>query len=134
MCIGEGRYCLTFPNILGVTLNLHSETKAKLKGNFFEELIRSRCVSKNLLGKFQMLWFEYMLTYLERCFKADPVTYKFVTSACANSILDTLEIPVTDINECIRNSYTDPGNSNSMNTILEEDSALEGKLNVRATP
>ena len=65
-----------FPSIPGVTLDLTDKSKGKHKEEFFEELIRERCVYNQLPGKFKSLWFRYMERYLEKCFSSDTVNFK----------------------------------------------------------
>jgi hypothetical protein len=133
-CISNGEYCLNLPTIPGVTLDLSPDQRMALKDKFFLEMIRSRCLSEQLPDRFLAKWFTYMQLFKENCYEASLATFKKYTKECSHGILESLDIPVDDIEKCVEESFEMAGDLNSKNKLLEIDRKQSLLTNVRGSP
>lgn len=70
-------------------------------------------------------WFNYVLNFLEQCNTAD--TYN---ANCAKHRMKELDIDEEKVNDCMKNSFVKPGDTQSHNKLLREDREWANKLGI----
>lgn len=111
-----------FPSMPGIPLEHSSGFKEKHKAKFFEEVLRQKCLFKQLDEFDKAEWFMYMDRFYQECYMKDTVSFRYYNKECSSKILaDFEDISEFAINECINKSFVQPGDYSSENIILKED-------------
>ena len=60
--------------------------------------------------------------FYQKCFISEPTAFKNYNSDCSSQIFAEInDFSVESINDCIKNSFVEPGNYSTDNKLLAED-------------
>lgn len=90
-CISNGSFCIIFPSLPGLTLEHSSGFKEKHKLKFFEEILRQKCLYKQLPEFDKEEWFIYMNRFQSECFLKDALSFRYYNKECSSKILEDFE-------------------------------------------
>lgn len=102
------------------------------KENLIKENIRTKCIN-TLYGN--ELWFKYMTMFIKTCIgNNNEEVNVYSKEDCAWDVCGMLQIEKDKIERCIRNSFRDPNNVESDNSILEQDSLIMQTIGIHEHP